>query len=368
MKIRRNFAAVTALALITLLCVSPPAETCSTFLMRSGRELLFGRNFDFFLDGGCIMTNQRGIAKTALLPNARRPAQWTSKYGSVTFNQVSKEYPYGGMNEAGLVVEVMWLDSSKYPTPDARTPIPELQWIQYQLDACASVAEVIATDDSIRIASTGSPIHFLVADRSGDAATIEFVDGRTVVHRGADLPVKALTNNTYDESMTFLKLHRGFGGEKEIAKTQESLDRFAVVASMLADRGAVRRGRETARAFEILDTVKQGKWTVWTIVYDVKRGGISLKTVGNGDVRTIDMNKLDFDCAAPPRMLDIETPAKGAIEKRFENYTTELNRAMVKRTFEGFHRNDFLKSVTEPMQEYLARYPEALRCAERRTL
>lgn len=367
MRIMKILAAA-ALAASSALFAPPAADACSTFLLKSGRELLFGRNFDFFLDGGCVMTNQRGVAKTALLPNARRPARWTSKYGSVTFNQVSKEYPYGGMNEAGLVVENMWLDSSKFPTPDERAPIPELQWIQYQLDVCATVGEVLATDDSIRIASTGSPIHFLIADRSGDAATIEFVDGRMVVHRGDDLPVKALTNDTYDASMAFLKLHRGFGGEKEIASTWESLDRFAVVASMLADRGAVRRGKEAYRAFEILDAVKQGRGTVWSIVYDMKRGRIMLKTVGSAAVRTIEMEKFDFDCAAPARMLDIEAPLKGPIERHFVDYGTDLNRAMVKRTFVGFHRNDFLKSVTEPMQEYLARYPEALRCAERRTL
>ena len=35
---------------------------------------------------------------------------------------------------------------------------------------------------------------------------------------------------------------------------------------------------------------------------------------------------------------------------------------------DGFHENDFLMTVTEPMQEYLARYPETLGCAGRRSL
>jgi penicillin V acylase-like amidase (Ntn superfamily) len=358
-----------AIAAGTLAAASPDAGACSTFLMRAGRELLYARNFDFFFGGGLVMTNQRGIAKTALLPNATNPARWVSRYGSVTFNQVSKEYPYGGMNEAGLVVENMWLPASAFPVPDARAPIPELQWIQYQLDNCATVGDVIATDDSIRIASTGCSIHYFVADRSGDAAAIEFLDGRIVVHRGADLPVPALTNDPYDGSMAYLRLHRGFGGSKEIERTWESLDRFAVIASMLADRGAVRRGRATSRAFAILDAVAQGEGTVWSAVYEMKRGRILFRTAGSTDVRIVDLDRIDFDCAVPSRVFDIEAPAKGDITGRFEPYSTELNRAMVKRTFKGFQEHDFMKSVTEPMQEYLARYPEMLPCAgDRRSI
>ena len=59
---------------------------------------------------------------------------WVSQYGSITFNQYGKEFPTGGMNEKGLVVELMWLDGTIYPQPDERPAIGVLQWIQYQLD------------------------------------------------------------------------------------------------------------------------------------------------------------------------------------------------------------------------------------------
>ena len=39
----------------------------------------------------------------------RQPARWTSKFGSVTFNQYGKDNPMGGVNERGLVIEVMEL-------------------------------------------------------------------------------------------------------------------------------------------------------------------------------------------------------------------------------------------------------------------
>ena len=56
---------------------------------------------------------------------------WTSKYGSATFNQYGREFPMGGMNEAGLVVESMMLFETEYPLPDTRSGIDPTQWIQY---------------------------------------------------------------------------------------------------------------------------------------------------------------------------------------------------------------------------------------------
>ena len=96
----------------------------------------------------------------------------------------------------GLVVELMWLDETIYPKPDERPAIGVLQWIQYQLDNCATIEEVIATDKTVRIVSKGTPLHYLVADAKGNAATIEFLNGKMVVHKGSELPMAVLTNDT----------------------------------------------------------------------------------------------------------------------------------------------------------------------------
>src|SRR5262249_57775137 len=54
-------------------------------------------------------------------------------------------------------------------------------------------------------------IHYLVADASGDVATLEYLDGKLVVHRGATLPVRALTNSTYADSVAALERARRAG-------------------------------------------------------------------------------------------------------------------------------------------------------------
>jgi len=362
MRQSRMILAVTSLVLCLIFGLPSSSRSCSTFLLKDGKVLLFGRNLDFFLKGGYVMTNPRNMVKAALLDQSQNPAKWISKYGSITFTQVSKEYPYGGMNEAGLVVENMSLENTQYPAPDGRAAVSELQWIQFQLDNCANVDEVLASDSSIRIAPGSQLLHFLVADRAGNAAVIEFLDGKMVAHAGAGLIVSALTNNAYDESLDYLALHEGFGGEKKIARTYESLDRFANVVSMLGDRRAVRRGTAVRHAFNILDAVATGDGTVWSIVYDMRRMRIMFKSVVNKDIRTVRMNDFDFDCMVASRVLAIDGPGKGNIAAKFEEYTTELNLALVRNTFARF-REVNLTDLSESAQEYLARYPEKLVCS-----
>ncbi len=202
------------LLLLSFLQCGPALEACSTFVLKSGKNLVFGRNYDWDVGAGYVMVNKRNLAKKAIRfsDTTSEPAQWVSKYGSITFNQYGKEYPMGGMNETGLVLEVMWLQQIEFPEPDARPTLDELQWVQYQLDTASSVRDVIRSDASIRISPNSQPIHFLLSDKTGEAATIEFLDGKMVYHSGSTLPVKALTNSTYTESMEYLKGHKGFGG------------------------------------------------------------------------------------------------------------------------------------------------------------
>jgi penicillin V acylase-like amidase (Ntn superfamily) len=58
----------------------------------------------------------------------------------------------------------------------------------------------VANAEAVRIASA-FPLHYLFADASGDAAVIEFLDGKLVIYRGETLPVRALANSTYADSI-----------------------------------------------------------------------------------------------------------------------------------------------------------------------
>jgi penicillin V acylase-like amidase (Ntn superfamily) len=297
------------------------------------------------------VVNKRGVARTA--DGGDRPARWTSRFGSVTFNQYGRDFPSGGMNEAGLVIELMWLDGSRYPAADARSTVDVLQWIQYNLDRHATVAEVLAGDREVRIASP-TPLHYLVADRTGRAATVEFLDGRLVAHEGDGLPVAALANSTYEESLRFARQSAG-GREREGAS---SLARFARAAERVR---AFDAGRDDAvrYAFETLDRVAQGGATQWSIVYEIDRLRVHFRTRDRRQVRSLGLAGLDFRCSTPVRVLDLHAAVSGDVARRLVPYSRQLNRELVG---SAFRQTPFLAATPEAEIDRLARYPEAASC------
>jgi len=304
----------------SLLCAALLAGSnsfaCTTFVMEGGGKIYFGRNLDWEWESGLVLVNQRNIAKMAVVAPGSVGAKWISKYGSVTFNQFGLDIPFGGMNEAGLVVENMWLDETKYPAPDSRPGINLAQWIQYQLDNCRTVNEVLATDKKIRLEPLAVPagIHYLICDASSDCAIIEFLNGEMIAHRGSKLPYHVLANDTYDASAKFAKEHPGDPDGKPL-KNPSSFWRFTRAEECVADFKPRTPEQDVAYAFNALNQVHQGDFTVWRIVYDVTGRKIHFRTFKNPEERVIDLNKLDFSCGHPLQFTDIEAkPAATELE------------------------------------------------------
>jgi penicillin V acylase-like amidase (Ntn superfamily) len=335
------------------------AVACTTFCFMNNGEWVYGRNYDWMTEHCLIMVNKRGVAKTALTQDS--PAEWVSKYGSVTFNQYGREFPLGGMNEAGLVIEVMWLEQTEYPHPDSRKALSDLQWVQYQLDNCSTVDEVIASNDLVRIAiRRATPLHFLVCDRTGRAAAIEFLGGKMVVHTDKQLPVTALTNSTYAYS---LRLYEAFDGDekKEVfAAADYSLKRFIWAGQGIDKWDSDKGGSAIDYAFGILDKVSINA-TMFRIVYDVGNGRIYYRCISNPNIRYVDVNEFDYSCRKPVRILDIVAGNAGNVTNMFEDYTYEANYDLISG---AYSETDFLKEIPANLREIVARYPEGLRCED----
>jgi penicillin V acylase-like amidase (Ntn superfamily) len=288
-----------------VLVASAGACACTTLCLRSSENLVYGRNFDYYSVLGRVVVNRRGIQKTTFDTN---PAfSWVSRFGSVTFNQFGIEFPNGGMNEAGLVIEHMWLDGTQYPG-DARPPLSGLQWIQYQLDCSANVADVLASDARVRISTDSSPIHFLVADRGGNCATIEFLGGQMVVHSGDGLPVAALANHPYAESLAYAATVSPAG-----ASHTSSLGRFVHAAEAVRNFPQTAEVDAVAYAFDTLANVAQPNWTRWSIVYDLGNLVVHFRTQPAPAIKQVRLDRLDFRPGAPMRTLDINVSSGGEI-------------------------------------------------------
>jgi penicillin V acylase-like amidase (Ntn superfamily) len=331
---------------------------CTTFCLKAkDGTILYGRNFDFPCGFGQVQVNQRNVRKTSLANPSEKPLTWVSRYGSLTFNQNGREFPYGGMNERGLVIEQMWLDAATYPQPDERFGLEELQWIQYQLDTAATVADVIDSDHIVRISNTSvAPLHFLVADAQGHVAAVEYLDGRMVVHKGQDLPYPVLANDTYQASLDYLAGLKARRSKPSPERRGLSLNRFAAAASML-ERYDGNASQAVDYAFAILREVAQNG-TQWSIVYDLKNKTIAYKTRANGDLRRVELGRFDYSCSPTRLCADIEADVKSPSE--FEAYTDEGNAKLIDRVWDSV---EFLKSIPAEIRAAFAGYPARVACA-----
>ncbi len=343
------------LCVIAVGATTPDARACTAFLQDG--TLVAGKNLDWHLDEGLLIVNKKGVSKVAMVLDPKeKAAQWVSKYGSVTFNQYGREMPMGGMNEAGLVVESLWLDNTRLPQPDARPGLTS--WPQYQLDNCRTVAEVIATDSKIRISPTlPMPLHYFVCDRDGNAAVVEFVDGKLVARTGDTLPHKLITNNTYNASFAYLGQHEGFGGSRPIKQgSRESLDRFVVAAERIKNFKARDSGQSPIQyAFDTLAAVRQGDTTKWTIIYDLKKLEIHYKTDRTADIRTVQLAGLDFAAKTPVRMIGIHTSHTGPLNRYFTDYDVDVNKWMI---YYSIRHTPETKDLPDELLEAFVRHTE----------
>jgi penicillin V acylase-like amidase (Ntn superfamily) len=348
--------------LLTIAFFASDAMGCTTFCLKRGDEVLFGRNYDWMIGDGIVFVNRRGVAKSSLsLTGQKNPARWTSRYGSVTFNQYGRENPMGGMNETGLVVELMWLDEARYPKPDERPTLDVLEWVQYQLDTAATVQEVLQNAEKVRIESRVT-LHYLVSDRSGNSAAIEFLDGKLVARAGENLPVATLANDTYEKSWEYAKK-----AEMQKAVTESSFDRFTRAASAVREFEKSGAKNSVEYAFNVLADVAQKGYTQWSIVYDQKNSIIYYRTLKNPTIKKIDVKAFDYSCGGAVKMLDMNAPAAvGAAAKGgeatglFENYTSKANRDLIERSFGG---TPFLNQTPAVMRDAVAKHAESFTCA-----
>lgn len=334
--------------------------SCSTFRIDHDNKFYLGKNYDWMVGNVLVVVKKRGVKKTAYINSSyyrENPAVWTSKYGSVTFDQYACGFPSGGMNEAGLVVEATGLMDTWYPAADERPGVNASQWRQYQLDNHSTVDEVIASNSKIR---TLRPIkrymlashHLLVSDKSGKCAVIEFLEGKMVVYTGDSMPVMALTNSRYVESLDYWK--KGVAPEFDVWK---SFTRFILAANMAREYGVGPPRPPVDYAFDILSQVSQSS-TKWSIVYDQNNLRVHFITHKNNKVRTVDLNKLDFSCRIPVKVLDAHADLVGDVTDKFQDYTIKINRNQI----HTYYKGTFHKSIPSKRLDEVSRYPESMTC------
>ena len=325
--------AIVLTAIIAAVFFTAAASACSVFALTARDTTVLGQNLD--LDPpfpGCVVVSPRGIEKAVLPWQGNGPApywgegpSWTSRYASVTFTCWGRDFIEGGMNEAGLMIDQANL-TAVYPAPDDRPGVSPAQWMQFQLDNYATVGEVLAHLDDLRL--DGEEWHFIVADAGGDCAVIEYLDSAALVYSGSAVEVCALTNTEHRRALSHIAMDAAFGGGVDIAAGGDSYGRFARMAAFMRDYDPARSGAIGGYAFTILDEVRAYD-TLRSVVYDSGRKRVSWRTPGNPDTRWLDFESLALEEGSAAAMLGVEEGGPGDASSLLEPWTVEANRLIV---------------------------------------
>jgi len=314
---------------------------CSRIQYKTGTGThIVGRNMDWTEKmGTTLYAFPKGIKREGLAKI--NPARWTSKYGSIAVG-VWDGATTDGMNEAGLVANILYLAETQYGERDAALAgISVSLWCQYFLDNFATVAEAVKAAASVQFRAfeivhkgtpADAPVHLSLSDATGDSAIVEILDGKPVIHHGPQYTV--MTNSpTYDEQLVLLKQYAGLGGKKPLPGTSEAEDRFARGAYYLtqlpenpesyqeAVAGVLSVIRNMATPIGANDPVRPNiSATLWRTVSDTTNKRYYFEFTNMPNVVWVDLSKLNLKAGAPVQSFDMasDIDASGEVSGKFQ--------------------------------------------------
>ncbi len=117
--------------------------------------------------------------------------------------------PCDGMNEYGFAVAILTDTAAVYPKQNDRITLFDMTLPRLLLSKARSVEEAISYTEKYDLFYDIAPLHYMIADASGQSAVIEFVDGRMVATK---------TENKYQTVTNFTLYNNpsktGFGKDR----------------------------------------------------------------------------------------------------------------------------------------------------------
>lgn len=220
--------------LMAVLLLTTQAKPCTRVVYKGDDNLvLTARSMDWKEDlKSNIWLFPRGMERNGMTgPNT---VKWTSKYGSV----ITSAYEISstdGINEKGLVANLLWLAESSYPefSTDKKT-LTISAWVQYVLDNYATVSEAVTDlekehftviSDKMPTEDRMATLHLSISDAEGDNAIFEYIDGKLVIHH--DPSYLVMTNSpVFEKQLALNEYWKGIGGTVMLPGTNRAADRF----------------------------------------------------------------------------------------------------------------------------------------------
>ena len=314
-----------ALAAITAGTQLNTTEAC-TRVVYQGKDntVLTARSMDWKEDTRSnLWIFPRGMKRNGEI--GKNPLEWTSKYGSV----VASAYDIcstDGMNEKGLVANLLWLAESEYPQWDGKKPgLSIAAWVQYILDNFATVDEAVSyvekgtfevVSDMMPDGTRMATLHLSISDADGDNAIFEYIGGELKIHH--DKSYQVMTNSpVFDQQLALNDYWKNIGGTTFLPGTNRAADRFVRASFYINAIPKVADTRTAvASVFSVIrnTSVPLGittpnepniSSTRWRTVSDQKNKVYFFESTIQPHVFWVNLQDVDFSEKAPVKMLDL---------------------------------------------------------------
>jgi penicillin V acylase-like amidase (Ntn superfamily) len=308
---------VSTIALFASIIFQGNVNACTRVMYKGpNNTIITGRSMDFSLEiPANLWIFPRGMQRNGEVgPNS---IQWTSKYGSLVASSWDIASP-DGMNEKGLMANLLWLVESEYPVFEKNGTIKGLAisaWAQYALDNFATVADAVEAfrKEEFAIVSDYIPgtdkfttVHLSLSDPTGDNAILEYIGGKLVIHHDPSYTV--MTNDPpYEQQLAINKYWQNIPGRIFLPGTVSSPDRFVRAHYYInsipqtddprvsaASVMSVVRNVSVPYGFEI-EGFPNLSTTRWRVVADHKNLIYYFETALTPNTFWVDLKKIDFN-------------------------------------------------------------------------
>jgi choloylglycine hydrolase len=135
------------------------------------------------------------------------------------------------------------------------------------------------------------------------------------------MPFPALFNEPYDRELEMARYFQGFGGLYAPDVADKRIPRFVRTAVLIRDydpaQDAVEYGLKT------LERIKVNEVPDWSVLVDIRRGGVYFRTALNPELKTFSLAGLDFSNRTPALVLNMDRKPGGDVTSLFHPATEE---------------------------------------------
>lgn len=316
-----------AFTLATIILGNTIADACTRVVYKGPENtIVTARSMDWKdeIDAN-LWIFPRGLEKDGAV--GKNSIKWTSKYGSV-ITSAWDIATTDGINEKGLVTNILWLVESQYPkfNPQGnKKGLTIAAWAQYALDNFATVKEAVdeLSKEKFTIVSEYVPgttkfttLHLSISDATGDNAIFEYIDGKLKIHHNPSYTV--MTNSpVFDQQLAINTYWQGIPGTIMLPGTNRAADRFVRASYYI---NAIPQTTDTRTAIASVFSVIRNcsvpfgisseeepniSSTRWRSVSDQKNLVYYFETVKTPNTFWVDLKKVDFSKEADVKRLSV---------------------------------------------------------------